>query len=156
MKINNNLPIQPKQPGVKNNADAAVPKADFNTILREKVVKANGPESASKTNAAIPPFATTPVNPVPFPTSEQVIPLVDRIDQFVDLLEGYQQKLGDPQASLRDIQPLLNDISVAKEKLAPEIDRLDDGNALKEVLKSSLVTATTEIMRFDRGDYIDR
>ena len=155
MKINNNFPIQPKQPGVKNNADAIDSKADFNTILREKVGKADGPESASKINAAIHPFATTPVKPAPFPTSGQVIPLVDRIDQFVDLLEGYRQKLGDPQASLRDIQPLLNDISAAKEKLVPEIEQLDDGNALKEVLKSSLVTATTEIMRFNRGDYID-
>jgi hypothetical protein len=155
MKINNALPIQPKQPGVKNNADSTAPKADFNTILMDKVGKTDGSKSSSRTNAAIPPFTTTPINPISLPDSGQVVPLVERIDQFVDLLDGYRQKLVDPRASLREIQPLLNDISAAKEKLVPEMDSLNDGNALKEVLKSSLVTATTEIMRFNRGDYID-
>jgi hypothetical protein len=140
---------------VKNNANSDAPKADFNTILGEKVGKTGGTDNVSKTSAAIHPFATTPVKPISLPTSGQVVPLVDRIDQFVDLLDGYRQKLGDPRASLREIQPLLNDISAAKEKLVPELEGLDEGNALKEVLNSSLITATTEIMRFNQGDYID-
>ncbi len=81
--------------------------------------------------------------------------MVDRIDRFVDLLDDYRQKLGDPRASLKTIQPLLDDIAAAKDRLVTELDGLGDGNALKEVLNSSLVTATTEIMRFNRGDYVE-
>ena len=155
MKIDNTHHIQPKQPGVNSRGDTTDPKSDFNAILKETVGKTDGAGNPSKNHAVVHPFATNPIHPVSLPTSDQTVPLVDRIDRFVDLLDDYRQKLGDPRASLKTIQPLLDDIAAAKDGLVTELDGLGDGNALKEVLNSSLVTATTEIMRFNRGDYVE-
>ena len=154
MKINDLNPIQPKQPGAKSHSATSDTKADFQTILNESVAKSEGHGSASETHAVAHPFATMPINPLSLPTSEQTVPLVDRIDRFVDLLDEYRQKLGDPGASLKSIQPLLENIAASKDQLVPELSELEEGNPLKEVLNSSLVTATTEIMRFNRGDYV--
>ena len=155
MKINSNHHIQPKNLGVKSRGDTSGPKSDFKAILKETVGKTDGVDNASKTHAVNHSFATAPINPISLPTSDQTVPLVDRIDRLVDLLDDYRQKLGDPRTSLKAIQPLLDDIAAAKDRLMPEIDGLGDGNTLKEVLNSSLVTATKEIIRFNRGDYVE-
>ena len=155
MKINDTSHIHPKQPGLKSRSDTAEPKADFNAILKETVGKAGEASTASKAAAVDHPFASIPIQPITLPITDPSLPLVDQIDRFVDLLDDYRQKLGDPRASLRAIQPILDDIAAAKDRLAPEIDGLEDGSALKEVLNHSLVTAATEIMRFNRGDYVE-
>ena len=81
-------------------------------------------------------------------------PLFDRIDRFLVLLDDYAQKLGDPRITLRSIQSVVDDIVAAREGLAQEIDGLGDAGTLREVLNGSLVTAATEVMRFNRGDYV--
>ena len=154
MKINDLHHIQSKQPGLKSRSDTTDSKTDFNTILKDTVAKTDGTGSAAKTQAVVHPFATVPINPVSLPTTEQTAPLVDRIDRLVDLLDEYRQKLGDPGTTLKSIQPLMDDIAATKDRLVPEISGLEDENPLKEVLNRSLVTATTEIMRFNRGDYV--
>ena len=154
MKINHTSHIQPKAPGAINRGDTTTPKTDFKTILKETVETAGGTQSTTESTAVVHPFATAPIKPVSSPVPDQTVPLVDRIDRFVDLLDRYRQKLEDPRASLKTIQPLLDDIAAAKDRLAPEVDRLEGGDGLKEVLNTSLVTAATEILRFNRGDYI--
>jgi hypothetical protein len=155
MKINDTSHIQPKQPGLKSRSDTADPKVDFNAILKESVGKAGEASTASKAAAVDHPFANIPIQPMTLPITDQTVPLVDRIDRFLDLLDDYRQNLEDSRASLRAIQPLLDDIVAAKDSLALEIDGLKDGSVLKEVLNDSLVTAATEIMRFNRGDYVE-
>jgi hypothetical protein len=95
-----------------------------------------------------------PVRPLVTPETESAPPLADRLDGFIDRLEYYRQKLADPQASLASIQPLLNTIAASTEKLAPELERLDEGDPLKDILNRSLVTAALEMTRFNRGDYL--
>ena len=155
MKINDLHRIQPKQPDLKGRSDISDPKADFNAVLKETVGNTDGARNTSKTSAVVHPFATMPINPISLPALDQTVPLIDRIDRFVDLLDDYRQQLADPRASLKTIQPLMDNIAAAKEGLASELDGLGDGNALKEVLNASLVTATTEIMHFNRGDYVE-
>ena len=40
------------------------------------------------------------------------------------------------------------------ENLAPELDSLTDDGELKDILNQTLVTASLEISKFYRGDYI--
>ena len=80
--------------------------------------------------------------------------MVEQTEQFLDLLEQYQSKLMDPQASLRDIHPLVESIQKEKDALAPLMDSLPDGDELKDVLKSALITSTVEMIKYNRGDYV--
>jgi hypothetical protein len=81
-------------------------------------------------------------------------PLVDRVENFVDMLDEYRQKLGDGQYSLRDIDPLVREMETETEKLMPAFQELPDGDGLKDIMDQTLITASLEIARFNRGDYI--
>ena len=87
-------------------------------------------------------------------STDTELPLADRIGRLVDRLENYRLKLADPQASLKSIQPLIDDIAASSEKLAPKLEHLDEGDPLKDILNRSIVTASVEMMRFNRGDYL--
>lgn len=154
MKINDTLPIQPQSAGVKSKDDTGHPRADFNSILRDTVARAEHMGTPAEASAVSHPFAALPPHPLTMTDPAQAAPLVDRIDRFLDLLDDYRQKLGDPRITLRSIQPVVDDIVAAREGLAQEIDGLGDAGTLREVLNGSLVTAATEVMRFNRGDYV--
>ena len=81
-------------------------------------------------------------------------PLVDRVEDFVDMLDEYRLKLGDRQYSLRDIDPLVRKMETETEKLMPAFKDLPDGDGLKDIMDQTLITASLEIARFNRGDYI--
>ena len=42
-----------------------------------------------------------------------------------------------------------------KERMATAMDSLQDGGGLKSILNQTLVTASLEITKFYRGDYVD-
>jgi hypothetical protein len=156
MKINDTLPIQPQSAGVKSKDDTGHPRVDFNSILKHTVAGTEQSDMAPKASAVSHPFAALPVHPLMTMTDPaQAVPLVERIDRFLDLLDDYRQKLADPRVTLRALQPVVDDIALAREGLAKEINGLGDGEQLREVLNRSLVTAATEVMRFNRGDYVD-
>lgn len=151
MKISATPEHRADLPVAKNRCETTAADMGFRTILKQTVV---GSTAAQRTAAVAQPCAMQPVRPLVTPETESAPPLADRLDGFIDRLEYYRQKLADPQASLASIQPLLNTIAASTEKLAPELERLDEGDPLKDILNRSLVTAALEMTRFNRGDYL--
>ena len=79
---------------------------------------------------------------------------VDRVDALVDLMDEYQQQLGDSRFSLKDMDPLVRKMETETEKLMTDARSLDETDDLKAILDQALITASFEIARFNRGDYI--
>jgi exonuclease VII small subunit len=125
---------------------------DFEAILKEKIENpASKPVSISST-----PLTTNPLFPAQMDvvSRQQNFPAVDRIEDLLDLLDDYRSQLADPQATLKDIHPLISQIEKEKEQLTPVLDSLADGDELKNILNQTLVTASLEVIKFNRGDYI--
>lgn len=151
MKIHNNDPILKNlYPETKT---APQPPADkeFGAILKESV------ENVKKEDTA--PCQTTFINPL---TGVQMSPsskvdkqfTVDRIENLIGLLDQYRHKLADPGITLKNIDPIIRKIDRETQNLAPVIDSLPEDEDLKNIINQTLVTASLEVGKFYRGDYI--
>jgi hypothetical protein len=151
MKIHNNDQI------VKNlypeTKTAAQPPAEkeFGSILKESV------ENVKKENVG--PRPTTFISPM---SGVQMIPsskfdqqfTLDRIENLIGLLDQYRHKLADPGITLKNIDPIIREIDQETENLAPVLDSLPEDEDLKNIVNQTLVTASLEVSKFYRGDYI--
>ncbi len=151
MKISATPPLRPDPPIAKTHRETTTAASDFQAILRQTVEKLGGPQPADEVSRS---FGPASVQPLIMPAADTALPLTDRLDRLVDQLECFRQKLADPQASLRSIEPLVNDIAATARKLAPELNPADRADSLHDILKHALVTASVEITRFNRGDYV--
>ena len=82
-------------------------------------------------------------------------PILEQTENFLDILEEYRNKLLDPQATLRDIHPLIQRMETEQEVLAPVLNSLPPGDGLKDILNDALVNSEVEVIKFNRGDYVD-
>ena len=82
-------------------------------------------------------------------------PVIDRAERLLDVLGEYQRKLADPVFTLRDISPLVQQLEALNSDLVPEIDALADGDELKDILSEVIIASTVEVVRFNRGDYVN-
>ena len=151
MKISGTPQLRPDPPVPQNRREAISTDTEFQTILKQTVGCATDEKQATRVAH---PSSVPSTRPIGSSDAEAVLPLTDRIDRLVDRLENYRLKLADPQASLKTIQPLLTDIAASSEKLTPKLEHLDEGDPLKDILNRSIVTASVEMMRFNRGDYL--
>jgi len=153
MKIHSNDEILKNALPQKVNENQKPTDKVFGAVLKEAI------ENSSKVGAGDqkPPVIDA-VPEIQFSTSlaGEKIPTLDRVERFLDLLDKYHQKLGNPQATLRDIHPLINELEMEKENLIPVLNSLPDGDGLKDILNQTLITSSLEIIRFNRGDYVDR
>lgn len=123
----------------------------FDDVLREtignKKQEAAGPRSTAFVNplAGIEPAQT-------FEMDRQIT--IERVESLIDLLDRYRQKLSDPCITLKKIDPIIQEIDKQREKLAPVLDSLPDDEKLKDIVNQTLVTASLEITKFYRGDYV--
>ena len=85
---------------------------------------------------------------------EYVVILVERVDNLLNLLDNYRDKLADPQVTLRSIEPVINMIAKEKEQLSSVLESLPNEDELKDIVKRTLITASLEVIKFNRGDYI--
>ena len=155
MKINDTSHIQPKQPGLKSRSDTAAPKRISMLFSRKRSARRvrQVPHRKQRRLTSLSRVYRSSRLPCPSQTRPCHWLRPGSTGSWIFWITT-ARSWGDPRASLRAIQPILDDIAAAKDRLAPEIDGLEDGSALKEVLNNSLVTAATEIMRFNRGDYV--
>ena len=79
---------------------------------------------------------------------------LDRIDNLIGLLDQYRLKLADPGTTLKDIDPIIMKIDQETENLTPVLDSLPEDEDLKNIFNQTLVTASLEVSKFYRGDYI--
>jgi hypothetical protein len=79
---------------------------------------------------------------------------LDRIENLIGLLDQYRHKLADPGITLKNIDPIIKEIDQETENLAPVLDSLPEDEDLKNIVNQTLVTASLEVSKFYRGDYI--
>jgi uncharacterized protein YhaN len=79
---------------------------------------------------------------------------IERLDHLLNLLDDYRKQLADAQVTLRRIEPLMNTIEKEKEQLSSVLDSLASEDGLKDIVNRTLITASLEVMKYNRGDYI--
>lgn len=71
------------------------------------------------------------------------------------MLDAYASKLDDPGVSLKSIAPVLEEINAEADNLLKDTRLLTEADAaLKKVATRTAVTAQTEYLKFQRGDYL--
>jgi hypothetical protein len=125
-------------------------EAEFKDILKSSVERSKAQPAKIQTAPAAPmaPIRFTPLSPAANAKT------VERVDSLLHLLEHYKDQLADPKVTLRSIEPLLNTIAKEKDQLSKVLDRLPNEDGLKDIVHRTLITASLEVMKFSRGDYI--
>jgi len=124
---------------------------EFGTILKETVENTKKADEGPRQTAFINPLAGVQLTTSVSPDSQFSI---ERIENLIDLLDQYRRKLADPQINLKQMDPIIKEIARENDHLAPVAGSLSDDNELKDILNRVRVTASLEIAKFYRGDYI--
>jgi hypothetical protein len=151
MKINETDPIiKQLNPVTGARPQPSVDKA-FGKILEERVGHSIKDLTGTRQTAF-----TNPLNGVQMKTSTgfKKHDALDRSEHLIGLLDQYRRKLADPAATLKQIDPVIRQIRREADHLTPVLDALPENDGLKGIVNEILVTASTEISKFYRGDYI--
>ena len=127
-------------------------KEDFKNILKASVER----KTSNPGKIQSPPFIN-PVSAIRFqtPSPEYKRLTVERVDNLLNLLDNYRDQLADPRVTLRSMEPAMKMIDKEKEQLSSVLDSLTEEDGLKDIVNRTLVTASLEVMKYNRGDYID-
>jgi len=123
----------------------------FDSVLKDAVEK-NTPQKTKMRGTQI----VSQLNPIQmreFSISENKI-ILDRMEDFIDMLEVYQKQLSDPGKSLRDMSSTVQQLKKGREVLMNDLDLVSEDKELKKILSDTLITASIEIEKFDKGIYI--
>ena len=150
MKIDNNDQIMKSLYPQETAKSRSAGETDFGTILKETV------ENAPKTDAA--PRQTSFINPqagvrLTAPGSPDPTFTLERIENMIDLLDQYRHKLADSRINLKQIDSIISKIARENDSLATLADSLPD-DEIKNILNRTRVTASLEVTKFYRGDYL--
>ena len=150
MKIDNQEQIvKSLAPEEKPRARQVGDKA-FGKILKETINEAPGQDTGPHRTVFVNPLASVRINPQGSPDPKFAI---DRIENMIDLLDSYRHKLADPQINLKQMDAIVRDIARENDSLASLADSLPD-DEVKQLLNQTMVTASLEVTKFYRGDYI--
>ena len=151
MKIYDNDQI-PKNlyPETRTNPQLPADK-EFGTILKESVENSKQDVTGTRQTTFI-----NPLSGVQMSTSSNFDKqyAIDRTENLIGLLDQYRHKLADPGITLKNIDPIIREIDRETDNLAPVLDNLPEGEELKDIINQTLVTASLEVTKFYRGDYI--
>jgi len=138
----------------RRNGQKKAGSADFGAVLRETVQASQTPSGGSC--RLHPGAATAPPAPVAGlqPGDNRKATVIREVEKLLDMLDDYRRKLGDSRISLRQMEPLVVDIGRAKDQLVPLLEQLAGDDGLKEIVNRTLVTASSEVVRYYRGDLL--
>ena len=151
MKINNNDQMLTNlYPEVTTVPHSPADK-EFGTILKESFENVKTEDTG--------PHQTTFVNPLNglrMDTSTKFDKqyALDRIENLIGMLDQYRHILGDSGITLKNIDSIIRKIDKEAENLAPVLDLMPEDKNLKSLINQTLVTASLEVTKFYRGDYI--
>lgn len=130
-------------------ARPAVPDSGgFGDILKEKLAPAAG---AAASGIGLSLVAPTQIQSVAEAPASR---LAGRVECYLDLLDDYRRQLADPRVSLKGLDAVVQEMEAGKDALAPALGALPEGDGIKDILNRTLVTASLEIIKFRRGDYV--
>ena len=151
------MKIDSPDPIVKNlcpdTKTAARPPAgqEFGTILKESVENVKKEDLRPRQTAFINPLSGMQMK-TPSESDRQFA--LERVENLIGLLDEYQRKLADPGITLKNIDPIIMKIDQETENLTPVLDSLPEDEGLKNIINQALVTASLEVSKFYRGDYL--
>ena len=151
MKIDGNDEILKSGYNPKTSKNEQASEADFNHILKESVEKSTETPSEIQPTTLLDPISAIRFNPL---SSQDNDITLDRVENLLNLLEKYRQQLRDPQVTLKTIEPLMSTIAAEKDQLSEKLDSISNEDGLKDILNQTLITASLEVIKFNRGDYI--
>lgn len=135
-----------------------IPRSDktktraFSEILNQVAGMPDNSESPSKRAQSIDNTCMAELNPFIY---REKITIVEGGQGLLDVFSEYQQKLADPSCSMKDIAPLINQMELDNTSLIPAVILLPDGDRLKGIMNQILIASSIEVLKFNRGDYVD-
>ncbi len=151
MKIHGNDEIIKNSYADKTAQKEQARKADFKDILKASVERTTQQQAKIQRSALIDPVSAIRFDPL---SPEDKSTTVERVDNLLNLLDNYRNELADPQVTLRSIEPVMNTIVKEKEQLSAVLDSLTNEDGLKDIVNRTLITASLEVIKYYRGDYI--
>ena len=123
----------------------------FGSILKKTIEKTSKVPSKTQQSTVVAPPAGVQQSVL---SSQDKTLALERLENFINLLDRYRQNLGNPNATLKNMDPIIKEISAEKDNLSAIHDALPGTDGLKAIANQILITASLEITRFYRGDYI--
>lgn len=81
--------------------------------------------------------------------------VTDKTDKLLDNLERYASQLNNATVSLKDMEPMLAGLNEDAASLLEETMSLgEDDRELIDIATTTAITAKTEYLKFQRGDYL--
>ena len=124
---------------------------EFGSILKESVENVKKEVTGARPTTFINPLMGVQLGTPPKFDKQFAL---DRIENLIGLLDQYRNKLADPAITLKNMDPIIRQIDQETENLAPALDLLPEDEDLKNIFNQTLVTASLEVTKFYRGDYI--
>jgi hypothetical protein len=145
--INENTVIQTGQ------RQTVAPAAGFQSSLEIALARGTGAKTENTQAAALSePPAAAHLNPAAAPSADDI---ACQTESLLGLLESYANGLGSPGATLKDLAPLVNRIKAGAEQLMELAQKSTSaGSGLKDIASRAALTANTEYIKFQRGDYV--
>jgi hypothetical protein len=81
--------------------------------------------------------------------------VVLKVAKFLDAIEEYSERLSIPQNSLKDISHLIEKIESETKQLKLISDALSPNDEIKNLLDEALIRSSVEVIKFNRGDYLN-
>lgn len=154
MKINN------ADETLKNVFKGTTPKNEtpgdkqFGKILKETLAPSGEIPAASQNHTIFRSAPLVEIQPIKAEGQDNNT-IAERVYNFLNTLDDYRHKLGDPQVSLKEVDPYIKRLESENQDLKPVLESMVEGDGLKEILNDLLVTASLEVIKYRRGDYIN-
>lgn len=134
----------------KTNAAKSKGTDAFESALSKALDKTEAPEMEYMPTNALREISAADLNIIS--TSDIVS---GKTDKLLEMLDSYSNKLEDPNVSLKTIAPVLEKINENADSLLKDTRGLTDADAgLRNIATQTIVTAQTEYLKFQRGDYL--
>lgn len=148
MKIHRTDSRSPLQPAAKPSAPEPA-ATRFRDVLREAMAEAPG-VSRPGGIPSIPPAGTG----IGYVSAAGRDELLSRADALLGLLESLQKGLSGHGLLLKDAYASVRAIEDRADELAPLVEQLPEGDALRDCMNRIVIAASVEAIKFRRGDYL--
>ena len=123
----------------------------FKSALTQALDKAEPSEMPGTTTHGL--GEITPTRTIQIP--EQAALVSGSTEKLLELLDTYAAQLQDPGVSLKHMAPVVETIQQKADQLVEETRALGPDHAgLRDIATQTAVTAQTESIKFQRGDYL--
>ncbi len=127
-------------------------KGEFDKILNEKL---NGVNKAVESPACRPVDRLNRVSAMLLRSAMDKKEVISKVAKFMDVVEEYSEKLSHPEITLKEISPLISKIEKETQHLKSISQALSPDDEIKSLLDEALIRSSVEVIKFNRGDYIN-